>query len=171
MTLSLYVLRHAKAEDVAPSGGDAQRALKNRGRRAARQIGRLLARLDELPDRVLCSPALRARETAELAQVGAGWGARIELRPAIYEASPEALLRELASLEPEAARVLLVGHQPGLGMLLAELTGGEPDFPTAALARVDFECSRWSELGSRTGHLAWLVTPDVIAALRPRSRL
>jgi hypothetical protein len=47
---------------------------------------------------------------------------------------------------------------------VAQLTGGEPAFPTAALARIDLPGERWSEVAPGTGHLVWLVTPDVIAS-------
>ena len=47
--------------------------------------------------------------------------------------------------------------------LVGDLTGHEPDFPIAALARIDFELERWSELTLRTGRLMWLVTPELLA--------
>lgn len=172
MTLSLYVLRHAKAESAAPEGGgDHERPLRRRGRRAARAVGRFLTRLGEAPERVLSSTALRARETAESAREAGGWSAPIELCQAIYAATPEALRREIGACEDGTRRLLLVGHEPGLSLLIAELTGSEPDFPTAALARIDFELERWSELRPRGGRLAWLVTPETIAAFRARRRV
>ena len=170
MTLSLYLLRHAKAEESAPAGGDYERPLKRRGKKAARAVGKYLTRLGEEPELVLTSPAARARETADLAREEGGWEARSELCPAIYEASADTLLRQISAVEANVGRLLLVGHQPSLSLLIAELTGSEPDFPTGALARVDFELARWREVEQGKGRLVWLVTPDVVAALRPRSR-
>jgi len=167
--LSLYLLRHAKAEDSAPAGGDRARALKGRGRKAAQLMGKFLARLEEPPGLVLCSPAVRARDTAELARAAGGFRAPIELRPAIYEASPDTLLAEVRSAPAGTERVLLVGHQPGLSLLIALLTGGEPEFPTAALARLDFDLAAWSEVRPRSGQLAWQVTPEVIGAMPTKS--
>ncbi len=163
MLRSLYVLRHAKAEDPAPGQGDRARALKRRGAKAARLLGRALTRLDEAPDLVLSSDATRARETAELARSEGAWTARLELRPTIYEAGASTLLAEIRAVEAEVRRLLVVGHQPGLSLLIAELTGSEPDFPTAALARIDFGFERWSEIGPKSGRLAWLVTPELLA--------
>jgi len=168
MSRSLYVLRHAKAEEAMEGRGDRARPLKRRGIRAARLIGRTLTRLAEAPELVLTSDALRARETAEVARDAGGWSAPLELCPAIYEAGASALLAQVQGVQADVARVLLVGHQPGLSQLIAELTGGEPDFPTAALARLDFELERWSELTPRSGRLAWLVTPEMIETLRPK---
>lgn len=161
MILSLYLLRHAKAEDTSP-GGDLGRVLKARGRKVAELVGKTLARIEESPGLVLCSSAARARETAELAHAGGGFRAPLEIRPAIYEAGAETLLNEIRTVASGVQRLLLVGHQPGLSLLIALLTGGEPDFPAAALARLDFELERWSELRPHSGHLAWLVTPELL---------
>lgn len=168
MLRSLYVLRHAKAEDPAPGQGDRARRLKRRGVKAARLLGRTLARLEEAPDLVLSSDAARARETAEHAESEGGWKAPLELRPKIYEAGTTTLLAEIRAVDAGVKRLLLVGHQPGLSLLIAELIGSEPDFPTAALARIDFALARWSEIGPKTGKLAWLVTPEVIEGLTPK---
>ncbi|HEX6883734.1 MAG TPA: histidine phosphatase family protein [Planctomycetota bacterium] len=164
MVLTLYVLRHAKAEDAA-AGGDHERVLRGRGRKTAKVVGRALARLDELPDLVLSSTAARARETAELALEAGGLAVELEQRREVYEASARTLLDQLATLPEEAQRVLLVGHQPGLSLLIAELTGAEPDFPTAACARVDLAVARWKDLAPGTGRLVWLFPADALAAL------
>jgi len=139
MTLSLYVLRHAKAEEIAPGQTDLERALKKRGRKAAELVGRTLTRMDEAPGLVLSSNAVRARETAERARTAGEWKAPLELRPGIYEAGRERLLAVLAEVTEPVERVLLVGHQPGLGDLIGELVGHEPVFPPAAIARIDLE--------------------------------
>ena len=163
---SLYVLRHAKAEEASPGIGDRGRALKRRGRKAAGLVGRTLTRLAEEPELVLSSDATRARETAELAHSQGGWSAPIEICPAIYEAGVEGLLHQLRAVDARIRRLLLVGHQPGLSLLIGELTGKEPEFPTAALARIDFVLERWSELAPRRGKLVWLATPDEVGALK-----
>jgi phosphohistidine phosphatase len=172
MTLSLYVLRHAKAETAAPGGGaDHERSLRPRGRRAARMVGLFLTGLEEAPELVLSSTAARARETAEIAAEEGGWGAPIRLSRAIYEAKPETLLGEIAACADGPRRIVLVGHEPGLSLLIAALVGSEPAFPTAALARIDFELGSWSELRPGSGRLAWLVTPETITASLPRRRM
>jgi phosphohistidine phosphatase len=172
MTLSLYVLRHAKAEGPPPAGGgDHERVLKRRGRRAARALGRFLTGLGEAPDLVLSSTAARARETAELAGEAGGWRAPLELSRALYEATPETLLRAIVSTAEGPQRLVLVGHQPGLALLVAELAGSEPEFPTGALARIDFGVGRWSEIRPQAGRMVWLVTPETLAVTRARRRL
>ena len=167
MSLSLYVLRHGKAELDAPHGGDHARPLRKRGRAAAKDVGLLLERLDEAPERVLSSNAVRALETVELAREAGKWKAEVLTSRELYGATPEKLLACLRDIDGSPARLLIVGHEPGLSGLVALLTGGAPPvFPTAALARIDFEASGWSELAPQSGALAWLVVPRLLEAWR-----
>lgn len=86
-------------------------------------------------DRVVSSPATRARETAELAAPGTS----VEFDPAVYDATPGTLLAVL-DRHAGGGRTLLVGHNPGLEQLVALLTEGRSDecrgLPTAGVARL-----------------------------------
>lgn len=162
-TRTLWILRHAKAEEAPPrGGGDHARELRPKGRRAARAMGELLGRLDDGPELCLSSDAARARATAELALEAGELTCELVLEPAIYEATAERLLGVLRGAPARTARLLLVGHQPGLGALLGLLLGHEPDFPTGALARVELAVP-WNALGPGCARLTLLVTPEVLA--------
>jgi len=165
MMRSLYVLRHGKSD--WPAGGrDHERPLKQRGRDAARRMGRVLTLNEQAPDLVLSSSAERARRTAELAREAGEWDAPLEVRSELYEATPGEVVAVVHEAGPEVRRVLVVGHQPTCGALVAILTGGaDPSFPTAALARIDFEGATWSCVEPGRGRLAWLVTPKLLAPL------
>lgn len=163
MTLTLFVLRHGKSDWDAACGGDHERPLKKRGVRAARLVGRALTGLEQAPDLVLSSSAVRARTTAELAHDAGGWTCPLEVTRELYQATPEAILERLRALEPSPERVLVVGHEPTLSELVALLIdGARPAFPTAALARIDFELSAWDAVGPGTGTLAWLLPPRLL---------
>src|SRR5947209_11664576 len=108
----LMLLRHAKTEHDAPSGRDQDRRLDNRGRADAAEIGGWIGRHPPFPDLVLVSPAVRARQTWELA-----WEAmknmapepRIELTPELYGADPAELLQtvhDVSGADPQ--RLMLV---------------------------------------------------------------
>ena len=101
----------------------------------------------QLPDRIICSSARRARETLEQVLQVTGF---IEQRqePRIYNATPGTLM-QVADEHIECSRLMLVGHNPGLEQLVALLTSGQSgDFrglPAAGLvvlhipAQADFE--------------------------------
>jgi len=119
----LILLRHAHAESALPGQEDADRALSTRGRGEAAAAGVWLRDHGYLPDRVLCSPARRARETLELAQDAIGHG-ETERVDAIYEATPGELIA-LADTHRDVPRLMLVGHNPGFEHLAALMSTGQ----------------------------------------------
>lgn len=163
----LILLRHAKS-DWPDGARDIDRPLASRGQRAAPLIGRLLARDGLVADRVLVSPARRTRETWDLAREAAADLPPGEIEPRVYEAS-SAALTALAREQPDWVHVLMiVGHNPGLEMLAAELIDDGPvhlirklaqKYPTGALAVIDCPITRWRELKAQTGRLAKFVVP------------
>lgn len=120
----LILLRHAHAESAVSGQADADRPLSEEGRSEAQAAGRWLAEQGLVPDRVLCSPALRTRETldAVLASIGDKFERRDEA--AIYDATPGDLA-ELADENRDAERLLLVGHNPGFEQLAALMHSGQ----------------------------------------------
>jgi phosphohistidine phosphatase SixA len=118
----LILLRHAHADAATASQTDAARSLSATGREEACAAGDWLRQHGLHPDRVLCSPAARARETlAALGDIGAG---EIYEEPGIYEASP-GTLAALVDANRDAERLLLVGHNPGIEQLVALMHSGQ----------------------------------------------
>jgi phosphohistidine phosphatase len=158
---TLLVLRHAKANRESDSESDHDRTLAKRGVKAAERIGELLLAEKLVPELVLSSTAIRARGTAEIVAREAGVTERlISFLPQLYLAEPPAYLEALRKLPREAARVLVVGHNPGMETLVYRLTGETEHMPTAALAICELELDDWAELGANTrGHLVRVVRP------------
>ena len=166
----LHLLRHAKSsakDDVE----DHERPLSRRGRATARQIGEHLPAKLGAVDLVLCSSARRTRETLDLVLAEFSPCPRIVIEDGLYLASPERLARRLRRLEPRAANVLLIGHNPGLHELAVALAEkGSPDFralasgkfPTAACASFRVPAD-WSALGCSRHELTGYVTPASLA--------
>ncbi len=156
----LYVLRHAKSDWSATYGADHDRPLNPRGIAAAKTMGRLVAERRELPDRILCSSALRTRRTLELAVAAGNWNRTTILEPALYLASPGSAIDLLREQADDANSILLVSHQPTCAELVRRLTGNDPPrFVTAALACVHLDVDSWSEVEPYRGRLAWFSTP------------
>jgi phosphohistidine phosphatase len=161
---ALILLRHGKSDWDADYGGDDRaRPLARRGRRAAQTMGRFIARAKQVPDAAITSPAVRAEETLRLAMDGGGWTCPVRTAESLYGGGVPALLTEVRG-EPAATGVLLaVGHEPTWSEALVELVGGgHLRFPTAAMARVDFDLDRWADVAPGTGALTWLVVPRLL---------
>ena len=64
---TILLMRHAKAEPGVPGQKDFDRPLAERGDEDALRMGRALAKMGEVPDAIVSSPAARAKQTAEAA--------------------------------------------------------------------------------------------------------
>lgn len=161
----IYLLRHGKSDWDASYQGDHERPLRRRGIRAARMMGRLLADADQVPDFALTSSAVRARTTTEIAAEAGEWGCPIRAEPSLYGAGPRHVLAEIQALPDDFETVLVAGHEPTFSALAGQLIGAaHVRFPTAAVARIEFPITKWSEVDWGRGTLIWFVTPRLLAA-------
>src|SRR5205809_1114648 len=120
----LHLLRHAKS-DRDEAVEDHERPLSRRGREAARRVGKTLKRALGGVDLVLCSTALRTRETADLVLADFAPSPRILFEDVLYLAGRNALMRRLQLLDEGDAAVLVVGHNPGLHALAIALAAAD----------------------------------------------
>lgn len=157
---TLLILRHGKA---APDegGSDAARPLTARGKREAELIGQLLRSDDLAPDRILASNARRARDTAREAASAAHFSGAIDELDELYLAEPEAYITAVRRNAPDAQRVLLVGHNPGLEALALILTGDPVALPTGGLVVCHLPIASFAELTPRVrGKMLRRVAPS-----------
>jgi phosphohistidine phosphatase len=158
---TLYILRHAKSDWGDPDLPDHERPLAPRGEKAIRRIAEHVRSEGIAPELVLCSTALRARQTlAGLVPVLPG-DVQVDIEEGLYGASLDGLLARLRQVDEGVGAVLVVGHNPTLHALALALTGrGDrlERFPTGALATVVFE-GGWAGLGEGGAELAGLVVP------------
>jgi phosphohistidine phosphatase len=158
----LLLLRHAKAENAAASSSDINRALNERGKIEAQAIGTFIRKQNLTVELVLCSPAVRARETTELVLSAAQAIADVRFDQRIYEASPQQLLEVISEVDDNTSAVLLVGHNPGMEELLRALTGREEPLATGTLAKIDFNFDEWSRVAAGKGSVDLMVRPNEI---------
>lgn len=167
MTKLLTLLRHGKSDWDDPSLSDFARPLKRRGQRDAVRVGEHLASLGLVPDLIVSSPAVRARQTATLFAAALGYAGAIRWDERIYAANSVELMTLLRELPDGSAHVVLIGHNPGLEELVLRLAAGgfvvadgRVHLPSAAAAHILLDLPSWAMLQPRCGRLEWIVTPD-----------
>ncbi|MGH3362965.1 MAG: SixA phosphatase family protein [Nocardioides sp.] len=152
-TRRLVIMRHAKAEQLGDT--DAARELAPRGRRDAGAAGAWLAGQGLVPDHVLVSAVVRARQTWAAVTEGASWQVEATFDEGLYAAGPELALDLVRAVPPTAQTLLVIGHNPTMAQLAQMLEDGEGDaeagnqmalgFPTSAVAVFEYD-GAWADL-------------------------
>jgi phosphohistidine phosphatase len=170
--LTLLLLRHAKSSWDDPSLKDFDRPLAPRGRTAAPRMGAYIAQQGLAPELILCSPAVRARQTLDLVRPHLAGNPTVVYEDALYLAAASLMLARLRKIEGKVGSVMMVGHDPGMQGLALELSGsGDADilsaltgkFPTAALAVIRFKQHAWSRIAPGKGRIEQFITPKMLA--------
>ena len=160
----LLVMRHGRS-DWSAGKPDHDRPLNPRGVAAAKAMGIALAKMGEEPDLVISSTATRAATTAQLAAEAGDWESEMTYDGALYGTSSQGALEVLLDAEPAAHSVLVVGHQPTWGNLVAHLTGGAVAMKTATVAKIELYIRDWTDVLHARGELIFLLQPRSIRGL------
>jgi phosphohistidine phosphatase len=162
--MRVWLLRHAKSSWDRPGLDDRERPLARRGARAAALVRGYLEAEQIHPDLVMCSSALRTRETLGFILPALGTELTIRIDPRLYGADPEELLQIVREVR-DAGSLFLIGHNPEMQELAISLASrGDrleltTKFPTGALAEISLPDGAWSDVAEGSGQLTRFVTP------------
>lgn len=171
--LTLTLFRHAKSSWELNGLDDRERPLNARGLAAAPMMGAFLRQQGLRPDLILCSTAVRTRQTLELAASGWQPEPRTKYEGALYLAHPFDLLERVRKTPRTVRHLMIVGHNPGLHILAIELIGdGNPELvaslssklPTAGVVVLAFDAKTWTDVGPGKGRLVHYATPKTLMA-------
>jgi len=160
----IYLVRHGHAEEKAGKD-DAARALTAAGRRDIAAAAPCVAASLDRPLRVICSPYLRAQQSAEILRELLRIEERLQVSEALLPESDWGALREvLERFEEEGVRsVIAVGHNPSISQICASIVAGSPE-ARIELSKGSVACLEVDNLHGRPpGDLRWLVTPSLLA--------
>jgi phosphohistidine phosphatase len=160
--MNLYLLRHGIATEPEMAGfkPDSERSLTAKGKNRLRTAARAIVELNLSFDLILSSPFRRAKQTAEIIAKYFKLREKLAFSDDLTPAgNPRLLIQQLNHFRPEPKNILLVGHEPYLGQLIALLAGGntslEIDFKKGGLCKLEAEFL----LYGRCAKLVWLLTP------------
>lgn len=163
MTKTLLIMRHAKSDWNNNRLDDHARPLNKRGKQDAPHMGKLLKDEDLTPDLIITSTAERALTTAELVALACDFEGELVTTRDFYHADPATYLELLQGVDDQYNRVMIVGHNPGMEELVADLTGEAEHFTTANIAHVELPITSWSQLNEdTTGNLLNLWRPKEV---------
>ncbi len=168
----LWLLRHAKSSWDDPDLADEERPLARRGRHAAAAMASYLEVRGVHPQLVLCSSAVRARQTLAAVLPSLGEEFEIRIEPPLYTFEAQVLLDRLQRVDDEVTSVLMVGHNPafqefalGLAPIGVGREGLQAKLPTCSLVAIDLPDAAWSSVNIGSGELQAVVTPRDLPTL------
>lgn len=157
---SILLFRHGKSDWNANYKKDHDRPLSKKGVKAAKVMGLHLFKIQQIPDLIISSTALRAKKTAQIAKKFGQWDSELILDNNIYHCSIDKLLSILSQQDPKMNFICIVGHQPVFSHFLSEITNSRwLKLPTASMIRVDLPFKNWEELRFGKGVLSWMKRP------------
>lgn len=163
VVLFRHGIAHDRADPACPP--DPERALTDEGRKKTRKAARGLQLMGCKPTRILTSPYVRARETADVvAEVLGVGGAHIITDALLPNAPPYAIFHALHAFEGTDEEIVCVGHSPHLDRALAlSITGDR--VPVTSLKKAGAALLEVDDLPRPHGELMWLVPPKVLVEL------
>jgi len=163
--MKLYILRHGEAaEHGDPRYSEAERPLTHKGIQRTRQLAHALRQMDISFDKILSSPLIRARQTAEI--VAHALKEYVAFTETLATDNLKSLAEHIAKLHPRPGSLLLVGHEPYLSSFISVLCTGAANLPIklkkGALCRLELEQLTYGKCAT----LEWLLQPRVIGLKR-----
>ncbi len=143
---TLYVLRHGQAAPESEASTDHDRKLTLRGEGEVKRTALALRERPRSPSLILSSSASRARHSAELCRSACPADPELGIVDDLYLAGPESYLAALAGRGKAHGVVMVVGHNPGLELLVLQLTERSEHLATASLVEVELPVAAWAEL-------------------------
>ena len=148
---TLLILRHGHAAPESQAASDHERELTPRGVGEVKRSVAQLLDIGTMPTLILSSTAVRARQSAELCVAAFNAQPQLELLEGLYLAPPQSYEAALLARGGDHARVMVVGHNPGISAtaiaLAPEAVTG--DLPTCGTLTMVVNCPAWERIDRR----------------------
>jgi phosphohistidine phosphatase len=158
---ALLLMRHAKSSWKEKKLPDVERPIKKKAHKDAQRMGHLLCEKELVPQKILCSPAVRARQTVDELVKKCKYNGNIDYIDGLYMAEPSIIIEILRQQSDDLERIMVVSHNPGLEGLLQMMSGEVESMSTAAIAHIVLPVEHWGDLNGE-------VKGDLVDLFRPR---
>ncbi|MDD1697084.1 MAG: phosphohistidine phosphatase SixA [Methanoregula sp.] len=166
LCMDLFILRHGKAEKSSDVTPDSARALTREGKEEVKKVALWMKVNNIRFDAIATSPLKRACETAKIVAAVLDQKDRLTVWEELAPGGDPDTICYHASEYNENATVLIIGHEPGLSMLISKIIGDTGDasitLSKAGLAKIQ----NYSFTRQPSGDLRWLLTPKHMRLIR-----
>ena len=147
---TLFLMRHAKSSWKDDKLADHERPLKKRGLKDIKLIAKELKKNDLVPELILSSSAVRAKETAEYLAECLDYQGKIKTSDDLYMGEPLNYVAALNGVKEKIDSVMIVGHNPGLEAYLQIIDGEIESIPTGGLGYLMLATDEWESVTLET---------------------
>ncbi|HJV36155.1 phosphoglycerate mutase family protein [Geomonas sp.] len=135
----IHIVRHAEAVDRSENISEEHRFLTPRGRKRFREAAKALRKTGAAPDLILTSPLLRAVQTADILAESLRYEGDMLVEQLLSPGFRPQKLDRLLNVYPHVKELVLVGHEPDVGMVVGSLLGSEGSCSLTKGAIVSFQ--------------------------------
>ena len=143
---TLYIVRHAQKDESNPEQYDYDIPLAKKGEEDSKLLGEKLKQKDLQVDLIVSSPAVRARETAQIIADAITYRKSVVYNEVIYQAFLNEIIGSITYTFDTVNSLMIEGHNPSLSALAITYAGFKEEMKTASLIRIDFDCSSWTSI-------------------------
>jgi len=143
---TLYIMRHAQKDESKIYTHDYDVELTAHGFEEAQSVALKLKDKDIIPDLIVSSPAVRARETAQVVSEILEYDKSIMYNEVIYQAFLNEIVESITYTFDTVDSLLIIGHNPSLSALSLSLGGEKEQLQTANIVKIEFDCNSWTEI-------------------------
>ncbi|WP_169999594.1 phosphohistidine phosphatase SixA [Petrotoga halophila] len=159
---NLILVRHAKAEKRSPEIDDFERKLTKVGKNDSKEVAEYVAKAENKVDLLITSPALRAKETAEIFAKSFESKPKIVEEELLYEGDVEEIIEKISNITKGYKNVIIFGHNPTFDELAKKLTGDDLHLRKAGVICIEGES--FDDILSGKGKLKWMVDPKSLSS-------
>lgn len=159
---NLTLIRHAATHPQPLFETDEDRTLTQIGHHQVDNIAKQLKEKECLPDYLLCSPAKRAVQTAQLLCENLEITSKlIKINPLLYSHDIEAILQSFFLLDL-SQHAFIIGHNPTMSDLAHKLCPNTKSIilPTAGVISLSFDIAQWNDVLTQQGKLLFFLEPQ-----------
>jgi len=159
---NLIIVRHAKAEKRSVEIDDIERKLTKVGKSDAKEVAEYVTKAANKVDLLITSPALRAKETAEIFTKSFESKPKIVEEELLYEGEVEEIIEKISNITKGYNNVIMFGHNPTFDELAKKLTGDDLHLRKAGVICIEGES--FDDILSGKGKLKWMVDPKSLSS-------
>jgi phosphohistidine phosphatase len=162
---TLYIVRHAKSSWDDAGLIDVERPLLEKGREKTRRVCEYLVEKKVSVDKIICSHALRAFETAKILAEALKYPAsQVEVSEDVYMCDAYDMTELVMHLPDDIDSVMIVGHNPDMTDFANQFLDKEIiDLPTSGVVCIEFRTDSWVEIIDARKKTKFLITPKILS--------